>query len=82
VTRIGELGTTLAVTSNQRTMRRNSISLQCVSLLVTVNVVPSATILVTLTMEAISYSETSVLTKAQQHNFPEDGIPFIVISVL
>jgi hypothetical protein len=35
VTRIGELGTTLAVTSNRRTLRRNNkalgISLQCAS---------------------------------------------------
>jgi hypothetical protein len=48
-TRIGELGTTLAVTSNRR------------RLLVTANVVVSSPILVTLMMEALSSSETSVL---------------------
>jgi hypothetical protein len=45
VTRIGELGTTLAVTSNLRTLRR---------LLVTATVVPSSTILVTPMKEALS----------------------------
>jgi hypothetical protein len=49
VTRIVELGTTLAVTSNRRMLRR---------LLVTANVVPSSPILVTLMIEALHYSET------------------------
>jgi hypothetical protein len=44
LSRIGELGTTLAVTSNQRTLRRKSSS------------------------------ETSVLTRATQHNIPADAI--------
>jgi hypothetical protein len=48
VTRIGELGTTLAVTSKRRTLRRN-------------------------TMEVLSSSETSVLTKATRYNFPGNG---------
>jgi hypothetical protein len=52
VTRIGELGTTLAVTSNRRTLRSNT------KLLVTANVVPSSPILVALTEEALSSSET------------------------
>jgi hypothetical protein len=60
VTRIGEIGTTLAVTSNQdlvflRSLRR---------LLVTANVVPSSPILVTLIKEEPGSSETSVLTRA------------------
>jgi hypothetical protein len=56
---IGELGTTLAVT-----VRR---------LLVTANV-PSSSILVTLMMEAIRSSETSVLTRATRRDIPENGI--------
>jgi hypothetical protein len=78
VTRNGEIGTTLAVTSNRCTMRRNTkyfVFLRSIRLLlVTANVVPSSPILVTLMKEARSSSETSVLIRATRRNITEEAI--------
>jgi hypothetical protein len=71
VERIGELGTTLAVNSNRRTLQRFHCSVR--RLLFTANVVHSRT-LATLMMEAIPLSETSVITRGSRCNIPEDGI--------
>jgi hypothetical protein len=68
VTRISELGTMLAVTSNRRMLR--SVR----QLLVTASIVPSSPIVVTLMMESLSSSETSVLTRATWRSIPEDAI--------
>jgi hypothetical protein len=71
VTRIGDLTTTLAVTSN----RAHIVILRKVlRLLVTGNVVTSSPILVHLMTEAICSFEASVLTRATRRVIPEDGI--------
>jgi hypothetical protein len=63
VTRIGELETTLAVTSNRRTLRRNILVFLCSvpRLLVRASVVSGSPILATLMKEALSCSEESSL---------------------
>jgi hypothetical protein len=65
VTRIDELGTTLAVTSNRRMLRRNT------SLRFRISGSP---ILVTLMMEALDASKTSILTRVRRRKIPKDDI--------
>jgi hypothetical protein len=75
VTRIGELETTLAVTSNPGTLRRITTFLRSVpGLIVTANFVSSSPILVTLMKEALTSSETSEVTRTTRRKIPENTI--------
>jgi hypothetical protein len=65
VTRISELGTTQELASNRRKLRRNKGS-----------GVLSSLIIVTLTKEALRFSETSVLKRVTLCNIPEDTIRY------
>jgi hypothetical protein len=68
VTRIGELGKSLAVTSLNYFLR------SVFRLLVSANIFPRPPILVTLMMEAIRCSVMSVLTRATRRHMPVDSI--------
>jgi hypothetical protein len=71
LTRIGELGTTLAVTTNRRKQRASVASYSIV--------VPSSLILVTPMKEALSSSETSALTRATLRNI---STPFFIVTAV
>jgi hypothetical protein len=67
----------IGLTKNRSTLRRNTYTVflrSVLRLLVAANVVASSPILVTLMMEAVLSSETSVLTRVTLRNIQEDGI--------
>jgi hypothetical protein len=77
VTRIGELGTTLAVPSNRCTLGISSQRMSVDSY----GYVPSSPILVTLMMEALTSSEMSVPTRGTRRNISEGAIFLRFVSV-
>jgi hypothetical protein len=86
VTRISELGTTLALTSNRRMLRRNTKSAHLVllrsfrRLLVTASVVPTSTILVTLMKEALSSSRHRFLQ--EPHGVTSQNTTFFIVTAV
>jgi hypothetical protein len=95
VTGIGELGMLAVTSNKSKLQRNNVLlCILCVCvcvcvyivflcsvlrLVVTANVAPSSSILVTLIMEVIRSSKTLVLTRATQCNIPEEGILHVKI---
>jgi hypothetical protein len=76
MTTICELGTTLGVTSNRRTLFLRSVR----RLLVTPSVVPSSPILVTLMMKTLSSSESQFLQ--EPHCVTSQKTPFFIVTAV